>query len=57
MLYYSTRDKERKYPFRLKDAAFAGLAPDGGLFMPEHYPQVDMAKVEALADESFASMA
>lgn len=57
MLYYSTRDKERKHPFRLKDAAFAGLAPDGGLFMPEHYPQVDMAKVQALADESFASMA
>lgn len=57
MKYYSTRDKERKYPFSLKDAAFAGLAPDGGLFIPEYIPQVDMAKVEALAEKSYADMA
>ena len=57
MNYYSTRDRERKYPFSLKDAAFAGLAPDGGLFIPESIPQVDMARVEALASESYADMA
>lgn len=57
MLYYSTRDTERKHPFCLKDAAFLGLAPDGGLFMPERYPEVDMDKVRRLADESFAAMA
>lgn len=57
MKYYSTRDKQRKYPFSLKDAAFAGLAPDGGLFVPEMIPQVDMSKVEALADKSYADMA
>ena len=57
MKYYSTRDIDRKRPFSLKDAAFAGLAPDGGLFIPESVPQVDMAKVEALASQSYADMA
>ena len=57
MKYYSTRDKNRQNPFSLKDAAFAGLAPDGGLFIPEYIPQVDMAKVESLAEKSYADMA
>ena len=57
MVYYSTRDKQRQNPFTLKDAAFAGLAPDGGLFIPESIPQVDMAKVEELAEKSYADMA
>ena len=57
MKYYSTRDIERRSPFNLKDAAFAGLAPDGGLFIPEYVPQVDMAEVERLADQSYADMA
>lgn len=57
MKYYSTRDMEHLHPFTLKDAAFAGLAPDGGLFIPESIPQVDMAKVEALASQSYADMA
>jgi threonine synthase len=57
MKYYSTRDIERKSPFSLKDAAFAGLAPDGGLFVPESIPQVDMAEVERLAAVSYADMA
>ena len=57
MNYYSTRDIERKHPFSLKDAAFVGLAPDGGLFIPEEIPQVDMSKVEELAEKSYADMA
>lgn len=57
MKYYSTRDNHHEHPFSLKDAAFAGLAPDGGLFVPECIPQVDMEKVEALAEESYAAMA
>lgn len=57
MKYYSTRDINRAHPFSLKDAAFAGLAPDGGLFIPESIPQVDMARVEALAEKSYADMA
>lgn len=57
MKYYSTRDIDRQHPFSLKDAAFAGLAPDGGLFIPESIPQVDMARVEELAGISYADMA
>ena len=57
MRYYSTRDIERKNSFTLKDAAFAGLAPDGGLFIPESIPQVDMSEVERLAEVSYADMA
>ena len=41
----------------LSDAAFMGLAADGGLFMPERIPQVDMQRVEALAEQSYADMA
>ena len=57
MNFYSTRDKERNRAFSLKDAAFAGLAPDGGLFIPEYIPQVDMSEVERLAEISYADMA
>ncbi len=57
MYFYSNRDKSRTSKFNLRDAAFLGLAPDGGLFMPEYYPQVDMKRVEELAEISFADMA
>lgn len=57
MKYYSTRDKSHSTPFSLKDAAFAGLAPDGGLFIPESIPQIDMTEVERLAELSYADMA
>ena len=33
MKYFSTRDKSKSHPFSLAEAAFAGLAPDGGLFI------------------------
>jgi len=57
MKWYSTRDAERKYPFTLKEAALMGLAPDGGLFMPETIPQVDMEEVVRRAEISFPCMA
>lgn len=41
----------------MKDAAFMGLAPDGGLFMPECIPAVDMQVVMEKAEKSFAEMA
>ena len=56
MRFYSTRDASRKL-FPLAEAAFLGLAPDGGLFVPERIPQVDMARVKALAAVSYADMA
>ena len=55
-MYYSTRDRSRA-GVALADAAFMGLAADGGLFLSERIPQVDMAKVEALAERSYADMA
>ncbi|MGN0202286.1 MAG: threonine synthase [Candidatus Cryptobacteroides sp.] len=43
MKYYSTRNKGLR--MSLKEAAVMGLAPDGGLFMPETIPSVDLDKV------------
>lgn len=57
MRYFSTRDPERKAPASLSEAAFAGLAPDRGLFLPECFPAADLAEVERLAGISYASMA
>ena len=46
MLYLSTRGHaERK---RFCEILLAGLAPDGGLYLPEHYPQVDDAALTRL---------
>ena len=52
MRFYSTRNKEAFYS--LKDAAIMGLAPDGGLFMPESIPAVDIEKV--MSFETFPEM-
>ncbi len=44
MLYLSTRGHaDRK---RFCEILLEGLAPDGGLYLPEHYPQVDAASLE-----------
>lgn len=40
MKYISTREKEDKF-FSLSDAILLGLAPDGGLFVPESFPLLD----------------
>jgi threonine synthase len=46
MLYLSTRGHaERK---RFCEILLEGLAPDGGLYLPEHYPQVDDAALTRL---------
>lgn len=57
MRYYSTRDINASATFSLKEAAFMGLAPDGGLFVPGYIPSADMEKVDTLAEESFSAMA
>jgi threonine synthase len=44
MLYLSTRgDPARR---RFCEILLEGLAPDGGLYMPERYPQVDVATLD-----------
>ncbi len=58
MRFYSTREKNPAARlFSLKEAAVMGLAPDGGLFMPERIPQVDMKRIEELSSHSFPEMA
>ena len=57
MKYYSTRDGSRSAMFSLREAAFAGLAPDGGLFMPERIPEVDLEQVLEKARTGYADLA
>lgn len=45
MRYLSTRGGMA--PQRFTEILLGGLAPDGGLVMPEHYPQVDAATLES----------
>jgi threonine synthase len=59
MLYLSTRGHaERK---RFCEILLEGLAPDGGLYLPEHYPQVDDAALTRLRTtfnkEGYAALA
>ncbi len=55
MRYITTRSDELSCS--LREAAFAGLAPDGGLFMPEAVPAADLDEVRRRAASSFADMA
>ncbi|GLS14975.1 threonine synthase [Hydrogenophaga electricum] len=59
MLYLSTRGHpDRK---RFCEILLEGLAPDGGLYLPEAYPQVDAATLArwraVLADQGYAALA
>ncbi|MBL0920366.1 MAG: threonine synthase [Hydrogenophaga sp.] len=48
MRYLSTRGHaDRK---RFCEILLEGLAPDGGLYLPEHYPQIDAAALQRLRD-------
>src|ERR1700722_7278791 len=58
MPYISTRDGHapaQRLPF--EDALIAGLAPDGGLFVPETWPRLDTATLASLAGKSYAEIA
>lgn len=54
MKFYSTRNPETLYG--LKEALNAGLAPDGGLFMPSYYPRANnlVAKPSSFDDLAFS---
>ena len=41
MKYLSTRGDQT--PRSFSEILLEGLAPDGGLYLPEHYPKVDDA--------------
>ena len=55
MQYYSTRGGAPAVP--AATAMLAGLAPDGGLYVPEAFPTADMTGKAARADETLAHCA
>ncbi|MCW5635835.1 MAG: threonine synthase [Rubrivivax sp.] len=58
MKYVSTRGDTT--PRGFSDILLEGLAPDGGLYLPERYPRVDaatLARWRAAADRSYAELA
>jgi threonine synthase len=61
MRYLSTRAELGTARSSFADILLAGLAPDGGLYLPEEYPQVDASVLaewrELLAREGYSSLA
>ena len=58
MEYISTRNKNLKYNF--KDIFFRGLAPDGGLFIPNQikkYNEAEIKKLSIIAKKDFNQLA
>ena len=59
MNYLSTRGDAT--PRRFCDILLEGLAPDGGLYLPAHYPQIDAAALQRLrrvhAEQGYAALA
>ena len=55
MNYLSTRGD--KTPRKFCDILLEGLAPDGGLYLPEHYPQVSAATLSAWRGLPYADLA
>ncbi|MDY6051135.1 MAG: threonine synthase [Rothia sp. (in: high G+C Gram-positive bacteria)] len=60
MQYISTRDTTRT-PAHFTDILLGGLAPDGGLYLPETYPTLDDATLArwrtVLTEEGYAALA
>ncbi len=60
MHYVSTRATSAsaaRNPQRFSDILLAGLAPDGGLYLPEEYPQVTGEELNAWRTLSYAELA
>ncbi len=55
MNYLSTRGDTTRSKFC--DILLEGLAPDGGLYLPEYYPQVTQAMLDAWRDLPYADLA
>ena len=57
MKYYSTRDTVRDNGVSSAFAIKQGLAPDGGLYMPESIPSVDPDSIKKLLDMDYCARA
>ena len=55
MLYVSTRGGAKPQPFTA--VLFEGLAPDGGLFLPEEFPRLSPAELAAMRSMSYRELA
>src|SRR5690348_702968 len=55
MQFVSTRGRAPAVSF--SDAILNGLAPDGGLYMPEAWPSVDAASIERFATAPYDAVA
>ena len=55
MRYFSTRGDQT--PRQFCDILLEGLAPDGGLYLPTHYPQVDATQLAHWRTLSYADLA
>lgn len=55
MKYVSTRGNEQK--LQSAEAVIAGIAKDGGLFVPTEFPQIDMDFIESLVDLTYQQRA
>jgi threonine synthase len=53
--YVSTRGEAP--PFGFTEATLAGLARDGGLYVPESWPRLDAAAIEGFAGKPYAEVA
>lgn len=57
MKYFSTRDAQHTSPASFDDVLIRGLAPDGGLYLPEEYPQLSSEDLAAFAGKSYPDVA
>jgi len=55
MLYVSTRGGAKPQPFT--EILLEGLAPDGGLYLPEEFPKLGPAELSAMRGMSYAELA
>ncbi len=55
IMFYSTNKKSGL--FSIKEAMLMGLAPDKGLFMPNHIPQIPFSEIVSFKKKDYASIA
>lgn len=56
MRYISTRSDENETPLAFDDVLLAGLARDGGLYLPEVWPQFSPEEIRGLAGLSYVDL-
>ncbi len=55
MRYFSTRGQAE--PAEFEDTLLSGMAPDGGLYLPETWPEIDRVTLARLAGMSYTDIA